>query len=369
MLQSQEGIYKAAMLEADAFLTRSDFSKAAQTFASAGAWAKEAGDLVEQNSAESGRKFAAAMDQSEKAENDAKAFEFATNAASLGFDRSEIAKRKAADVAVKIGNQALLAGEIPKASAWTERALGYMPGNELALELRKKINLADADKPASVSSKPDLHVSGLTFVYVPELPVGQGGTGGYVSKYEVTRSEYQKIVGSLPAGQPPGKAGDSTDDLPVHLSNANAVLFCQKLNDGVANATIELDYKGRFKLPSAAQYLAICGLGQNSEINSTTTVVQADAFDRIKLKDKNDTADENTGLEFNPVRSALTGPESRYKLVNVLGNAVEWADDGKLLGLSHQISGAANQSRRLVKPSSEIIPNGLVTTVRPVLVP
>jgi Flp pilus assembly protein TadD len=262
-------------------------------------------------------------------------------------------------VATNLAAKALLSGDFQVAVQQATEATRLKSDSPAAKAL-----LGEAKEAlSSVSSHPPLDVQGLNFVWIPRVPGAGGKPGAYVSKFEVTRGQYKAIVGSLPADQGPGRSGDAEDDLPVNLSTlADATKLCDRLNQLVSEGKVNC--KGKFTLPTTAQFEAMVGL-EKAEFEPGKLTVSADAYNQLKTTTPGDDLKENTGIEDSPVRSALKGKPNRFGLVNALGNGMEWGEGGAYFGLSHQSTGRGG-GRDLVRRVPP--PRGTVVTVRPVLV-
>jgi len=109
------------------------------------------------------------------------------------------------------------------------------------------------------------------------------------------------------------------------------------------------------------QYLSISGLSATQYDNAGG--IQKDAFAEFQNKG------ENIGKGDPPLPiwgSSAKGGTNELGLVNVLGNAYEWSEEGQLLGLPHTGSGGV-LGRKLVRDGKD--GKGEWQSFRPLLMP
>ena len=142
--------------------------------------------------------------------------------------------------------------------------------------------------------------------------------GFWIGKYEVTQSEWKRIVGEFPGKYTAGQG----DDFPVYDINfAAAEDFCQKLTV-LARATGDLPRNWELRLPTDAQWEYACRAG-------TTT---ATSFgDKLSSKQANFQGKPYNGAEEGPSlkRTAKVGsyPANAWGLHDMHGNVFEWCRD------------------------------------------
>jgi formylglycine-generating enzyme len=142
--------------------------------------------------------------------------------------------------------------------------------------------------------------------------------GFWVGKYEVTQSQWKKVVGEFP-----GKltAGDG-EDFPVYNINfAEAEGFCWKLTER-SRAAGKLPKEWEFRLRTEAQWEYACRAG-------TTT---ATAFgDKLNSKQSNFQGKPYNGAELGPSlkQAAPVGsnPANPWGVHDMHGNVFEWCRD------------------------------------------
>jgi formylglycine-generating enzyme required for sulfatase activity len=144
--------------------------------------------------------------------------------------------------------------------------------------------------------------------------------GFWAGKYEVTQSDWKRVVGNLPgaltAELPEG------DDYPVgNVNFAEAETFCRRLTE-LARESGELPEGWEFRLPTEAQWEYACRAG-------TTT---ATAFgDTLSSKQANFKGKPYNGAEPGPSlgKAAKVGtyPPNAWGLHDMHGNTFEWCRD------------------------------------------
>src|SRR2546430_358469 len=160
--------------------------------------------------------------------------------------------------------------------------------------------------------------------------------GFWMGKYEVTQSQWKKVVGEFP-GELTAGAGDN---FPVYSINfAEAEGFCRKLTEQ-ARASGDLLKGWEFRLPTEAQWEYACRAG-------TTT---ATAFgDKLSSKQANFQGKPYNGAEEGPSlkRAAPVGsyPANAWGLHDMHGNVFEWCRDWS----HYRLPGGENPDLSLVK--------------------
>jgi len=168
---------------------------------------------------------------------------------------------------------------------------------------------------------------GMEFVWVPDV----AGGGAFVGKYEVTKPQYQKVMGGLPNGQ----ALDNPN-LPVtDVTFQQASQFCEKLS--------QQENKHYF-LPTRQQWLSAAGLSEENVTN---------AWDILKARGVLD--HEVTGLiqrvdVSRPSVVGSMGAESNG-VCDMVGNVREWVSEQQRAGFSFRSKGVpGTQTGKLFLP-------------------
>ena len=144
--------------------------------------------------------------------------------------------------------------------------------------------------------------------------------GFWMSKYEVTQGEWQRVMGKLPGELT--DAGGTGDDFPAYNMNyPEAESFCQKLTE-LAHKSGELPGDWEFRLPAEAQWEYACRAG-------TTT---ATSFgDKLSSKQANFQGKPYNGAEEGPSlqRATKAGsyPPNPWGICDMHGNQFEWCRD------------------------------------------
>lgn len=143
-------------------------------------------------------------------------------------------------------------------------------------------------------------------------------TGFWIGKFEVTQSEWRRVMRGLPAEMTAG-AGDS---YPIYSMNfAEAELFCERLTK-LAHESGELPASWEFRLPTEPEWEYACRAG-------TTT---ATSFgDSLSSKQANFQGQPYNGAEQGPSlkRTARVGsyPANAWGIHDMHGNVFEWCRD------------------------------------------
>ena len=149
--------------------------------------------------------------------------------------------------------------------------------------------------------------------------------GFWIGKYEVTQSQWKRIVGEFPGKYTAGEG----DDYPAYDINfAAAEAFCRKLTEKARTAG-DLPKDWEFRLPTEAQWEYACRA-------ETTT---ATSFgDTLSSKQANFQGKPYNGAEDGPSlkRTAKVGsyPANAWGLHDMHGNVYEWCRDWHHLKLA-----------------------------------
>jgi sulfatase modifying factor 1 len=144
--------------------------------------------------------------------------------------------------------------------------------------------------------------------------------GFWMGKYEVTQSQWKRVMGKLPGELT--QAGGEGDDLPVYNVNyGEAEAFCRRLTE-LGRQSGDLPMGWKFQLPTEAQWEYACRA-------ATTT---ATAFgDKISSRQANFNGKPYNGAEQGPdlKRATKVGsyPANQWGLHDMQGNVVEWCRD------------------------------------------
>ncbi|HXR07443.1 MAG TPA: SUMF1/EgtB/PvdO family nonheme iron enzyme [Candidatus Acidoferrum sp.] len=213
-----------------------------------------------------------------------------------------LASRNEADYqsAMSSGRGAFARGDYTNALAQAGKALLLKPDDGDAKKLRD-----DAKQKLGGGGPPQLFTNsiGMEFVWVPDVV----GGGAFVGKYEVTKPQYQKVMGGLPNGQ----ALDNPN-LPVtDVTFDQARQFCEKLSQ---------QENKHYTLPTKQQWLSAIGLSEENVTN---------AWDILKARGALD--HEVTGLiqrvdASRPSVVGSMGAESNG-VCDMLGNVREWVSE------------------------------------------
>jgi len=237
-----------------------------------------------------------------------------------------LASRNEADYqsAMSSGRGALARGDYTNALAQAGKALLLKPDDVDARQLRD-----NAKQKLGGGVAPHLFTNsiGMEFVWVPDV----AGGGAFVGKYEVTKPQYQKVMGGLPNGQ----ALDNPN-LPVtDVTFQQASQFCEKLS--------QQENKHYF-LPTRQQWLSAAGLSEENVTN---------AWDILKARGVLD--HEVTGLTqrvdvSRPSVVGSMGAESNG-VCDMVGNVREWVSEQQRAGFSFRSKGVpGTQTGKLFLP-------------------
>jgi len=175
--------------------------------------------------------------------------------------------------------------------------------------------------------------------------------GFWAGKFEVTQSQWRRVVGVFPGEFTAGEG----DDFPVYTVNfAEAEGFCARLTE-IAHASAELPREWEFRLPTEAQWEYACRAG-------TTTATPFG--DKLSSRQANFQGKPYNGAEEGPSlkRAAPVGsyPPNAWGLHDVLGNEFEWCRDW-----SHAtLPGGVDPDLHDAKDSAAINKTGDVSRVR-----
>ena len=226
--------------------------------------------------------------------------------------------------AMSSGRGALARGDYTNALAQAGKALLLKPDDVDARQLRD-----NAKQKLGGGVAPHLFTNsiGMEFVWVPDV----AGGGAFVGKYEVTKPQYQKVMGGLPNGQ----ALDNPN-LPVtDVTFQQASQFCEKLS--------QQENKHYF-LPTRQQWLSAAGLSEENVTN---------AWDILKARGVLD--HEVTGLTqrvdvSRPSVVGSMGAESNG-VCDMVGNVREWVSEQQRAGFSFRSKGVpGTQTGKLFLP-------------------
>ena len=225
--------------------------------------------------------------------------------------------------AMKEGRGALASGDNDSALAQAEKALLLKPDDADAKQLR------DEATNKQSGARPQLFTNSIKmeFVWVPALGAG----GAYLGKYEVTRRQYQTIMGQLPEG-----TGPADGNVPVvGVSFPQAAKFCDELSKRE---------KKHYSLPTRQQWLAAAGLSEDKVTNAWNILSAGGALEH-----------EATSLQnprrTKPVAVGTMGVASNG-LCDMLGNVREWVSEQQRAGFSFQ-SRKGGRTEELFLPGSE----------------
>jgi formylglycine-generating enzyme required for sulfatase activity len=237
-----------------------------------------------------------------------------------------VASRNEADYqsAMSSGRGAFDRGDYTNALAQAGKALLLKPDDGDARQLRD-----NAKQKLSGGVPPHLFTNsiGMEFVWVPDV----FGGGAFVGKYEVTKPQYQKIMGGLPNGQ----ALDNPN-LPVtDVTFEQARQFCERLSQ---------QENKHYALPTRQQWLSAAGLSEENVTN---------AWDILKARGVLD--HEVTGLTqrvdaSRPSVVGSMGVESNG-VCDMIGNVREWVSEQQRAGFSFRSKGVpGTQTGKLFLP-------------------
>ena len=204
--------------------------------------------------------------------------------------------------------------------------------------------------PGTLANNPPLtnlfEVPGFDFVWIPNLPNGQGA---YVETTELSQSQFDRLAkfyGLKPSKKPNSDA--TTDDDPVNLDYEDAI----HLRDFLNNTPVKLGKaEGKFRLPSQQDFLMFSGVRSAT----ATSNPKFDELDRLLSR-------LTANVKAARPRDVGAGSTNQFGLFNVLGNAWEWCDDQSGAGFEYDSSfGSLLRSHQEVK--------GLYTGLRFLIVP
>ena len=173
---------------------------------------------------------------------------------------------------------------------------------------------------------PPLALFGMDFVWVK----GVHGPGAYVEKTELSQGQFKANGGKTT--QTSWRDGD---DFPVNLTFNDALDFCNGLN--------KKESGGTFALPTREDFLIYSGADTAGSVNppiSSLTNLLRSLGANTRFFDPNATA--------NKLGAVKDGQPNRFGLINVLGNAWEWCDNGVAgvpAGLSYASTGFGPSGR------------------------
>jgi formylglycine-generating enzyme len=175
--------------------------------------------------------------------------------------------------------------------------------------------------------------------------------GFWIGKYEVTQSQWRRVVGEFPGKLSAGEG----DDFPVHEVNfAEAEEFCRKLTERT-RATGDLPEGWEFRLPTEAQWEYACRAG-------TTT---ATSFgDKLSSKQANFQGKPYNGADVGPSlkRAARVGsyPPNPWGMHDMHGNVFEWCRDWH----HSKLPGGVDPDLHSARTSALVNEDGNVSRVR-----
>ncbi len=237
-----------------------------------------------------------------------------------------VASRNEADYqsAMSSGRGAFDRGDYTNALAQAGKALLLKPDDGDARQLRD-----NAKQKLSGGVPPHLFTNsiGMEFVWVPDV----FGGGAFVGKYEVTKPQYQKIMGGLPNGQ----ALDNPN-LPVtDVTFEQARQFCERLSQ---------QENKHYALPTRQQWLSAAGLSEENVTNAWGILKARGVLDH-----------EVTGLTqrvdaSRPSVVGSMGVESNG-VCDMIGNVREWVSEQQRAGFSFRSKGVpGTQTGKLFLP-------------------
>ena len=175
--------------------------------------------------------------------------------------------------------------------------------------------------------------------------------GFWAGKFEVTQSQWRRVVGAFPGEFTSGEG----DDFPVYTVNfAEAEAFCAALTT-IARTSGDLPADWEFRLPTEAQWEYACRAG-------TTTATPFG--DKLSSRQANFQGKPYNGADEGPSlkRAAPVGsyPANAWGLHDVLGNEFEWCRDW----YHARLPGGADPDLRDAKDSAQRNKTGDVSRVR-----
>jgi hypothetical protein len=198
-----------------------------------------------------------------------------------------------------------------------------------------------------------LGVPDFNFVWVPQI---HDGEGAYVEKTELSKRQYQNLVGKSP---PP-----DTADQPAELSFDQARELCGICGDLLRKQNE--NGAGKFVLPSERDFLIFSGVGVAGPANPQTASLKdllRSSLANTRILDPN--------VRTNQLRSVANGQANSLGLFHVLGNAWQWCDNGGVgvpAGFSY-LSEGFGPSGSLFADKSPLDPDADVIGVRLLYLP
>jgi hypothetical protein len=198
-----------------------------------------------------------------------------------------------------------------KALKEADQALILKRADPAALQLRDEVK----KKMSGIHPQSFTNSIQMEFVWLP----GIGASGAYLGKHEVTKRQFQDIMGKLPDGQPAAEG-----DLPVAgVTFQQATKFCDELSKRENKL---------YTLPTRQQWLSAAGLTEDKVANAWDDLSGSGALDHEA------TSFKQHPPRLKPVPVGSMGAQTNG-LCDMLGNVREWVGDEERAGFSYHSTG------------------------------